>query len=279
MAIKLITFAAGSGVDSSAIERFRYQAKKFNIFEIIVVDKHHLYYKAFIDMYYDFLKENQRGFGYWLWKPFIIKMVLEDSEPDDVIIYADVGCELSSLGKSRLLNYIKCLNRQPLLAFKVRNSDPEVQWTKRELIKLLNPEFHCLDSPQIAATFIYFKKCEEASIFVDDWLRISTIDSCFYITDDYYLMQSEDFIEHRHDQSIFSLLYKNHGFYFSSDENQFDDTEYFSGAHSLTYPIHSLRHKNGEYWITDSLIAKKNRESYLKFWLKRKLRRVISKIR
>ncbi|MEO1909013.1 MAG: hypothetical protein ABGX10_01060, partial [Paracoccus sp. (in: a-proteobacteria)] len=38
-----------------------------------------------------FILEQERGAGYWLWKPWIILQKLREVGPDDIVIYNDAG--------------------------------------------------------------------------------------------------------------------------------------------------------------------------------------------
>jgi hypothetical protein len=51
-----------------------------------------------------------RGYGYWLWKPCIIKKLLDQISMNDIIVYCDAGCELNKPGLQRVFEYIDVLN-------------------------------------------------------------------------------------------------------------------------------------------------------------------------
>lgn len=61
----------------------------------------------------EFMMSNRRGYDFWLWKPYVILSTLQDSEPNDVIIYMDAGCTLNLNSISQLL--IKIVFRRDLL--------------------------------------------------------------------------------------------------------------------------------------------------------------------
>jgi hypothetical protein len=46
----------------------------------------------------DILRE-QRGGGYWIWKPYIIKKHLDKINDNDILIYMDAGCSININGK------------------------------------------------------------------------------------------------------------------------------------------------------------------------------------
>ncbi len=53
-----------------------------------------------------FIEANNRGYGYWLWKPFLILEAIKPMREGDVLLYADAGCELNLSARERLRCYI-----------------------------------------------------------------------------------------------------------------------------------------------------------------------------
>ena len=64
----------------------------------------------------DKLHDNVRGFGYWSWKPEIIKQTLSDKWNDgDQLLYLDAGCNLNrSWQKIALSQYFDMLSQDVL---------------------------------------------------------------------------------------------------------------------------------------------------------------------
>ena len=85
--------------------------------------------------------------------------------------------------------------------------------TKRDTFILMDcdtPPY--TDTPHVLSGFILFKKSDFTIQFVDEWLA--------YVQDERIISDNPnqcgypnypEFIEHRHDESIFSLLIKKHG--------------------------------------------------------------------
>ena len=55
----------------------------------------------------DLLKQEVRGFGYWIWKPQILLQCLQQMEYGDILLYTDAGCHINEVGKNMFLAYIK----------------------------------------------------------------------------------------------------------------------------------------------------------------------------
>ena len=46
-----------------------------------------------------------RGYGYWMWKSFLISRIMELSSDGDLICYADIGCTFNNDGVERFKEY------------------------------------------------------------------------------------------------------------------------------------------------------------------------------
>ncbi len=180
---------------------------------------------SFRDKFSDRLVPGSRGFGYWVWKPQIILQAFRRMAPGDLLHYADAGCRLNPKGAARLEEYFAVVSgeRTGLLAFQVKNtfgdpildgfSLPERRWTKGDLFDYFSARGNSFitDSEQIGAGNIFLRKCPAAEDFVRRWLKVFEDD--FSLADDSPSISENfpDFIEHRHDQSVFGVLCKVHG--------------------------------------------------------------------
>lgn len=152
--------------------------------------------------------KHKRGAGYWIWKPYIILDRLRKLNSEDVLMYCDSGSHFIH-DIEPLFNQFKEYGK-PVMTF--GNRYVEKVWTKRDLFMLLdcdNPEF--TDSKQRHAGFVITKKTDLSLKFFKEWL--SLIQKPHLVTD----TPSENpnyrgFREHRHDQSILSLLAKKYNF-------------------------------------------------------------------
>ena len=48
----------------------------------------------FVKDHGEFIRNNPRGYGYWIWKPYIILKVLNQLDNGDILVYGDAGCEM-----------------------------------------------------------------------------------------------------------------------------------------------------------------------------------------
>ena len=52
----------------------------------------------------------KRGFGYWIWKPYLLKKIFDKINYGDIINYVDIGCHIikkNSLKFNQYLDFIK----------------------------------------------------------------------------------------------------------------------------------------------------------------------------
>ncbi len=174
-----------------------------------------------------YLTIGSRGYGYWCWKPQIILQTLEDMDDGDILQYTDAGCHLNRQGKHRLEEYFEMAanSSSGILAFQTKKPDlplvydgrnlldlRDYKWTKGDLLDYFDVRHRkdIINTPTIGAGIIFIKKCHASLTIIKRWLK--TIEDNFaYIDDTPSVAPNIDgFIEHRHDQSIFSLLCKIH---------------------------------------------------------------------
>lgn len=93
------------------------QAHRFNIFDniVCVTDKDLQNDNDFWPKHSRFINSNPRGYGYWLWKPYIILKQLELLNDGDILFYADCGCELNIRGLPKMNNYISLTKKYKII--------------------------------------------------------------------------------------------------------------------------------------------------------------------
>lgn len=145
----------------------------------------------------------KRGNGYWLWKPFIILDVLKKVNDDDIICYSDSG----NIFISSILPLVNLVSKNEPLLF--CNSDHKNKiWAKRDCFYYMNCDnkfYH--EGFQVSAGFLLLKKTEASIKIIEEWLALCENENI--LTDKPNkcgLPNFEEYKDHRHDQSILSLL-------------------------------------------------------------------------
>ena len=152
------------------------------------------------------LLSQQRGGGYWCWKPYIILKTMLSIQKDEWILYADAGCCLIYNRKPKVTEIIKQMesNRKSILAYQM-NHQLEKKWTKTDLQLYLDTDDN---TGQLMATSFLVKNNKKMRDLFSLMIRIMQHHP--ELVDDSPSNQANDetFSEHRHDQSLFSLLRK-----------------------------------------------------------------------
>ena len=168
------------------------------------------FYKA-----YQHILDVPRGNGLWLWKPYFIKKTLEIIHEGDILFYCDSGaCFCRSIKP-----VLEILNRQDIWVSELPLL--EKQFTQRRTIRAMGlADSKYTETRQIQASFIAFRKSDFSMGFVEEWLS--------YCCNENILSPVEnsgeeipEFIAHREDQSILSLLIKKYDIRCYSDPSQF----------------------------------------------------------
>jgi hypothetical protein len=159
---------------------------------------------------YPKVSQYRRGVGFWFWKPFIILKTLENVNDGDFVFYIDSGTDI--VGDITPLFDI-CQNNKGFLLFENRSGNPQGQiwqnfmWTKKDTFVLMNCDtenYHY--GPQIDAAFQLYQKTPETLQFVKEYFQYCT-DPRIVTDEPSTLGQNfSQFVDHRHDQSVASLL-------------------------------------------------------------------------
>ena len=215
-----VTFGAGGQHFYDATERICKQARSLQIFHRIVnFNEEDLRNDSeFWNKHSHFITNNKRGFGYWLWKPYIIKKVMESLNENDIVLYCDCGNELVVNKKQRLLEMMEIVKTDYIMGSYPGEYHPdngnlpflnEIHWTKNDLLVHLGI---LLDDPllytnQIQSNTLLIMKNDTTMQITKTWYDIGCI---YRFIDDTPSItpNSELFREHRHDQSILSILLK-----------------------------------------------------------------------
>lgn len=146
--------------------------------------------------------ESQRGAGFWIWKPYIILDMLKQINEGDYLIYMDSGANL--IGDP--VRYLDIIDSKGILAFSMMQKTSK--WTKGDCFFVINKnnKSDFKDYNQLQGTYIFFRKCDYSISFVQKWLDLCTTKNLIDDSPNIHMDNFEDFIEHRHDQAIFSLL-------------------------------------------------------------------------
>lgn len=208
--IYLCSFASSN--IQHALLRLQEQANQVNWFHRIHCYTEKQLASDFINANIDLLSYDIRGFGYWIWKPQVVLQSLMQMEDGDVLLYMDAGCHLNINGANLFHKYVEIVRNSAsgFLVFGSKRGTLERQYTKGDIFTYFNitPNDWIYNSGQIHATTFFIRKDPKTVRIIEEWKELmlshkSFIDDSASITNN-----ALDFIENRHDQSIFSILMK-----------------------------------------------------------------------
>jgi hypothetical protein len=218
-----ITFAS-SDLEKT-LSRIKKEATTLNFYDYILTYSEKDLDSNFKIIFNEYLKFGTRGFGYWSWKPQIILQTLNKMEEGDILQYTDAGCHLNINGLGRLNEYFEITknSKSGILAFQAKTPEPpltydgremldcvEYKWVKGDLLDYFDVRSKdtILKTQTITATIIFIRKTWKSIKLINEWLDVIKYD--FRLIDDKKSISKnlDGFIEHRHDQAIFSILCK-----------------------------------------------------------------------
>ncbi len=200
-----ITF--GTAEFESTLERVQHSAKKFGIRDIRIYRPDHPAFRRAVDENPEIMRQ-PRGAGYWLWKPYIILDTISNVEPGTVVIYADGdNCYIADPAP-----LIALAATRDVVLFDNKIGRLQRIWTKRDCFVLMDADVPLhWNRRQLASGVVIFRAGPRARQFFEEWK--SAMRDPRALTDAPNvcgLPNFDGFIEHRHDQSILTILAVKH---------------------------------------------------------------------
>ena len=165
--------------------------------------------------------EQSRGGGYWLWKPYIIQKTLQEIKDNDILFYIDARYYF----KENFGELFKPLLTQNLLVWRNKPNEPSYylkNWCKMDVVEKYNIREKVFKENAEAcwAGALVMRKTETVTKIIGEWLMMCCSDND--ITDEpSSVPNSHEFIEHRHDQSLLSILISKYNIPLQTFEKRF----------------------------------------------------------
>lgn len=210
--MNFVSFGSSHNYPKS-LKRIKQEAHAMGVFDHVMVCDETDLDPVFYEQHKDFMHAS-RGFGYWIWKPQIILQALHCSPDGKFIVYADCGSTLNPKAVNRLWEYTKYARSSPthIMGFKLRFY--EHQWTKKKTLELFPKHFRY--TFQNHATVMVIYNTPTSRKFIQEWGEICTAENYIYVNDEHD--DEPDLKDHRHDQSVYSLLSKKYNSFTIPDE-------------------------------------------------------------
>lgn len=235
------TFGGPTENFHNSVKRICSEAKEIGEFDHIIGynEKDLMNNPIFWNKHKDFILSSKRGYGYWLWKPFLTKTTFDKMKDNDILVYSDAGCQINSNGKARLQEYFDIVNKSKYANYSIQIPPYlEKTFTKMDAFNYYDTnQPDITDTGQLIATIFIIRKCELTVNLINDWY-----DGCckYHLLDDTpsHIPNDPSFVTNRHDQSLFSVVRKKYG----TEKSEFDET-WFA-------PDWNSSGKNYPFWAT-----------------------------
>jgi hypothetical protein len=216
-------------------------------YEIGKVDNVYVYTRDWL-ITTDFYQKNQtRGGGFWIYKPYIILKTFESLENGDAVLYSDAGISvidnLNPLFEvlSNHPNDGKVIFRLPW----VGAQHIAKIWTKRDCFVLTqSDEIKYWNAPMTNGAVSVWEKNDKNVEFLKEWqLYLRNVQ---IVTDGPNMAGKPNFMEfkdHRHDQSVLTILCTKYNFELFRDPTQWGNEEKDKFPNS-PYPQLFHHHRN-----------------------------------
>lgn len=196
----------------------------------------------------------RKGAGFWLWKPYIILNQLKKMKDEDFLFYNDAT-----------INWVNpidplcdiAINHTPgILCFHINAGpypDPkypkehyyECGQTKRDtyIVMDCDTEKYWYENYPVAATYIGFIKNKLSIQFVEEWLHYAQNINAITDAQNIYGENLKYFQDHRHDQSIYSILRKKYELPTFTQPCQWGNEYRHLGTIKTPYVLYSHRNR------------------------------------
>ncbi len=182
--------------------------------------------------------DTPRGGGDYLWKPYFYRKAYDELGEGDYLVYIDSG----AVYINKIQYLIDCMEQEetPLMIFSLERERIEKGNTKRDAFVLTGcDEARYTDTPQSIGGYFVCKKAPEVKAYLDEVLQYAQ--DIRIISDKPNVMglpNYAEFADHRHDQSVISLMSKKYGFKRFRDPSQFGMTNRYETEveRRSTYP-------------------------------------------
>lgn len=217
-------------------------------------------YPEFVSRHASLLVPGSRGYGYWVWKPFLVLNALRRAAPSRAgIVYCDSGCALNVTAGSclRMGEYFAIAQEGGGLCMQMPQH-PEFMWTKNGLLDHLDlPDEH-RGTGQVASGAFLLTADDRSIHLAERWLDVATREAYRFVDDSLSAqdLANPNFRSHRHDQSVFSCLAKLQGIPMIPDETYWAPEWETKGR---SFPIWALRSRSRTRATDDRLAARLTR--------------------
>ncbi len=283
MKTSAVIFADGTREMRDAGVRLHGQIENLNIFDdVSLYDKNRLISESvrFKSDFSKITKLDKYPLYFRAIKPWLVfHQMYEKGQEFDLVLYIDAGCEVTNNCVSRLS--LKILLKKAYMSGGLAEETPysEKEFTKVSLLKLFKDSNHLFSRGHIQDTWFILRRNETNRELLLKWMELSDPNLNLWqdpLPED-LANQSFEFRAHRHDQSIFSILYKENNLMTKKISSEYHGR--LGTLRGISIPIHGLRNRSGDSLL--KIYHSNNLLSFLSFSINQVakiLRKIIDQI-
>jgi len=165
------------------------------------------------------IMSSKRGVGYWLWKSYFIDTILQTMRESDILFYADSG----SMFIRRMEPIFDAVTKDErgVVGFHMAGKHLERHYTKRDVLRQMGADTaEIRDTPQRMASFMCFRGTVSAKSIVREYMKLCCDFDLISDSPNKDGWVEPDYVDHRHDQSIWSVLTKKYNITMLPDPTQ-----------------------------------------------------------
>lgn len=221
-----------------------------------------------------FVKRNKkilsykRGAGLWLWKPYIILKTLKQINEGDYLFYCDAG----AIYVNRIQYLIDCMEKHQQFVMVFELPLLSRQFTKKETFYLMDSIDY--EQNQILGGYILLKKNDFSESFISEWLNYCEDERI--LSPEYFcpeIKEFDDFVAHREDQSVLSILVRKHNLPVFRDPSDFGERPWQYARNEWSFV--PKKYSNSDY---PKIIISNRKADPIKYLFKEKLKTILNKI-
>jgi hypothetical protein len=177
-------------------------------------DEYHIFRPEDIDEEFNYKNKNilsqKRGAGYWLWKPYFIYKLLQSSNDGDIIFYVDSGNIFINVPS---FLYDKLSENNGIILFDNRdgmqNGDAAknfISCKKDSFVLMGCDSYEYIYGTHLNASYQIYQKNNKTMGFIKEYLDTCQNINILTDTPNIHGPNYNGYYDHRHDQSVLSIL-------------------------------------------------------------------------
>ena len=213
----------------------------------------------------------QRGAGYWIWKPKIIQQALELINDDEILLYLDSGINLLKSPE----DLIRGLESHNIILWNGLGKNKElIRWCHPSVFAKISRAETTKHNPILMAGAIIIRKNHRSVELIAKWMELCENEEFLFPDLIEPEVSSDSYIWHRHDSSLLSILA-----HLNSEDFLIKDSDHFQtyfDLHRKSKPFFKVLRFRSSFYFKLRLFIVKHMPQFLTLFIRKSKFLVIS---